>query len=281
VRSVGLLLHKGFEVRVAELPAGLDPDDFIRESGPEAYGTLLRGAPEFLEFLIHREAHTRDLRRAEEQAAAVNAVLPHIVRLGNPIIRAAWAGRLADALRIEEGLLLSELEAALRAGRPRMREKPAAGPPELRPAEARLVSLLLRSETDRRHCAAHIEWPDVEGAPIETIVRTILDLEARGERLDYPSLLEALEDVEDRERLTWIAFRDEPEDGAGVEQCLEALRHRRLGREGRAIVRDIRRAQEAGAAEGPPGDAGQDPADVDQELLRLQELARRRDQLMG
>ena len=71
-RSLDLLLERGFDVRVVDLPAGVDPDDFIRKEGAEAYGTLLREAPEYLEFLVRREAriagprsHRREDRRGQ------------------------------------------------------------------------------------------------------------------------------------------------------------------------------------------------------------------------
>jgi DNA primase len=106
VRSLDLLLEKGLDVRVVELPAGNDPDDFIKEHGAEAYGELLKDAPEYLRFLVRRELRTRNVDRIDEKIAAANAILPHVAKLGNAIERASWAGRLADALHIEDDVVL-------------------------------------------------------------------------------------------------------------------------------------------------------------------------------
>ena len=55
-RSLDMLLAKGFDVCIVDLPGGLDPDDLIRRDGAEAYGTLVEQAPEYLEFIIRRVA---------------------------------------------------------------------------------------------------------------------------------------------------------------------------------------------------------------------------------
>jgi len=143
-RSVDLLLEKGFEVRVAELPSDADPDDFIRRHGAEAYVQLVRRAPEFVQFLIDREARSRDIDRAEGKVAAVNAVLPHWRGCRARVERVTWAGRLADALHIDDDVILGELRAALKARQTRIRQPLAAATGEIRLAESRLVTLLLR-----------------------------------------------------------------------------------------------------------------------------------------
>lgn len=269
-RSLDLLLERGFEVRVVELPTGMDPDDYIRKEGAEAYGRLLRQAPGYLEFLLQREAGARDLNRVEEQVAAVNAVLPHLARLSNAIERGSWVGRLADTLRIDEGLVLQELRAALKSAQTRIRQRPKTPRPP-REAEARLVSLLLRSEDERSRWAEELDWSDLENTAVEPIVRLILQLAKEGKPVDHPAVLAALERESDQELLTRIAFRDDPESGPSVEDCLCAFRRRRLQREEREVLRQIGNNQKASGAE--------DSALEDRKLQRLQELARRRDAL--
>jgi len=271
-RSVDQLLQKGFEVRVVELPADTDPDDCIRQQGADAYAALVRQAPEYLLYLIRREAATRDLARVEEKVAAVNAVLPHIAKLNSAIERSEWASRLADLLQIEDELVLQELRQAVRSSTPGVRQRATVerGPSA---AETRLVLLLLRSEAERQRCTEQLDQADIEGWPVCTIVRTILDRDSRGERVDHPSVLEALEQDEDRELLTRIAFRDEPEDGPSVADCLETFRRKRLTREQRELLRDLGKSQEG-------DDPSVESAAVDQQLQRLQELARQRDRLM-
>lgn len=271
VRSLDLLLEKGLDVRVVELPAGSDPDDFVKDEGAEAFGKLLKEAPEYLQFLVRRELRTRDIDRVDQKIAAANAVLPHVAKLSNAIERASWAGRLADALHIEDDVVLQELRAATKVAQTGIRQRPKS-PVVLREAEARLVSLLLRSEEDRLLLADGVEWEDLAGTEVVSIIETILSLTKEGRQVDYPEVLSALKGDSDRDLLTKIAFREEPEEGPNVEDCLWACRRQRLAREGRAITREISALQ---SDKGRPADG----PDVDERLMHLQRLAEQRDTL--
>ena len=264
-RSLDLLLARGLEVRVVDLPEGMDPDDCIRTEGPEAYRGRVHTAPGYLEFLIEREARGRDLARAGEQVAVVNAVLPHVARLTSAIERSAWATRLADTLHIEDRLVLQELGVALRAGQTGVRQRAGTDEP-LREIEARLVSLMLNLVEGRHRVAHEVDPGDLRGTRVATIVETILKLEERGEVVDHQTVFNALERDEDRDLLTRIAFREEPEgDVQEVEDCLRSLRRQRLIRERKELQREL--------------EATADPTAVNTLLDRTQKLARQIDAL--
>jgi DNA primase len=270
-RSLDLLLEKGMQVRVVDLPAGTDPDDFIREQGAEAYGKLLDDAPEYLQFLLRRELRTRDVSRVEDKIAAANTILPHVAKLGSAIERASWAGRLADALHIDDEVVIQELQAATRSAQQAVRHR-AASSVVLGDAEARLVSLLLRSPEERLSLAKRIEWEDLAGTKVVPIVKTILRMTEEGKQIDYPEVFAALQGDADRDVLNRIAFREEPDEGPTVEDCMWACKRQRLGKEGRRVVREIGDMQ---SGSGRPADV----SNVDEQLLRMQKLAEQRDAL--
>jgi DNA primase len=280
-RSLDLLLEKGLEIRVVDLPGKTDPDDFIREHGAEAYGQLVRAAPEYLEFLVRRSTRGLDLSRVDQKVEAANAILPHIAKLGNAIERASWASRLADALQIEDGLVMQELRAATSAAQTRIphRTRPTREPHE---AESRLVWELLRSEAERVRLVDEIDWADLEGTRIESIVRTILQMVRQGNAVDYPAVLAGLSNEDDQALLTRIAFGEQPERGPGVDDCLWAFRRKRLARQGKTVVQRLGRVR-SGAEGGDPDAASTtaDDNDVDRYLLEVQRLARERDALLN
>jgi DNA primase len=270
-RSVGLLLGAAFQVRVVDLPGGFDPDEFIRQEGAPAFAALLGGAPEYLEYLIRRELRGREIGRTEEQLKVVEAVLPHLAKLPSAIERAGWAGRLADALGLEDALILQELRVAARSGASRIRQPVQVEPARpLRAAEARLLSLVLTTEDARREVALALE-DELVGTRIEPVVSAILDLERAGHPVDAPAVLDALEGEGERELVTQVLFRDEPVEGPGVRECLQALRLRRLARQSREEAAGIARLQTVGLE--------RHSVEIDDRLLRVQELARRRDAL--
>jgi DNA primase len=230
-KSLDLFLERGFDVRVAEIPNGKDPDDFVKDQGAAAYEAIVRQSPGYLDFLVRRELAARDLGRPEDKVAAINAILPKLARLESAVERSAWAGRLADALRIDDDLVMQELRNALRAAKPGIRHR--AGPVEpTKDVEARLVRLVLSSPEARDRARLALDPTDLTGTRVDTIVRTILELDSQGLPVEGPLVVDALENEADRELLTRIAFRDEAPGGADeVDGCLVTLRKTRLKKE--------------------------------------------------
>jgi DNA primase len=238
-KSLDLFLERGFDVRVAEVPAGKDPDDFVKEQGVAAYDAIVRQAPSYLDFLVKRELRGRDLNLPEEKVAAINAILPKLARLESAVERAAWAGRLADALRIDDDLVMQELRNALRAAKPGIRHRAGVHEPT-KDVEAWLVRLVLGSDEARERAREVLEPTDLAGTRVETIIKTILDLDEAGLPVQGPLVIDALEDEADRELLTRISFRDEAPGGAAeVDGCLVTLRKTRLKKEHRDESREL------------------------------------------
>ena len=101
------------------------------------------------------------------------------------------------------------------------------------------------------------------------VVQAILGLRKQGKQVDYPSVLDALEDEADRELLTRIAFREEPDEGPNVEDCLWTFKRQRLAREERKARRAIGELQQT--------EGQNSTAELDRRLMQMQQLARQRD----
>ena len=66
------LVPEGLAVRVVELPAGDDPDTFLKAYGEEAFRKLLSNAKEFFHFKLERAKATGVFDSPAERAAALN-----------------------------------------------------------------------------------------------------------------------------------------------------------------------------------------------------------------
>ena len=271
-RSLDMLLQQGFEVHVVELPGGADPDDTIRADGAAEYGRLVREAPEYLEFLVRRQIAEHGIADTRAKVTVVNAVLPHVAKLTNAIERTSWASRLADALQIEDDLVLQELRTALKTAKTEVRQSPKVSGEKLRDAEVRLVHLMLRSEDGRRRLAESIDETDLEATNIAPIVASILDLTRQEKRVNASAVFERLSE-KDTQLLTRILFRDEPEEGPTIEDCLNTFQRERIAREERLALRELGR-------ESKNEDVSSDSEELDRQLMRVQQLARQRDALL-
>ena len=68
-KSLDVLLEEGLKVHVVELPAGDDPDTFLKADGGDAYRARLDEAPPAMEWLIRRAALENDTETPGGQGA--------------------------------------------------------------------------------------------------------------------------------------------------------------------------------------------------------------------
>ena len=74
-RSSEMLVTEGFQVNVAMLPAGDDPDNYIRRHGAPAYQEQLRNSRQYLEYLLDRSAADEDLSTDEGRRSFLGKML--------------------------------------------------------------------------------------------------------------------------------------------------------------------------------------------------------------
>ncbi len=96
------------DVRVVGLPEGKDPDEVVRES-PDLWRTAISTAKPIVDHLIDEHARAHDLRTPGGQARFVDAVLPVIRHLANPVLRDAYLARVRQVSGVEERTLLEAL----------------------------------------------------------------------------------------------------------------------------------------------------------------------------
>ena len=80
-RSCELLVSEGFEVNVAVLPPGEDPDSVVQKRGRDAYLDLLKQSRPYLEYLLDRGASAHDLASDEGRRQFLTAMLAVAARI--------------------------------------------------------------------------------------------------------------------------------------------------------------------------------------------------------
>jgi DNA primase len=242
-RSLGLLLEEGFEINVLTLPAGLDPDSFIRRHGADAYRERLAAAPAYLDYLTDRAAAQHDLNTPEGKVRAVNAVLPYLIRVGNPLLRDEMGSRLAERLRVDERLLRGEVKRAVRGGDSKIQLRPEAVALETTVAEKELLQAFLQNpELAAEFLEAVVESGDCQGLPAEAIFKAFLSDYKQWGSIDPLRFEDSLR-PEERRRLFAIQFsRDQPADRTRVLSCRRGLKRWQMERQRSELQAAIERA---------------------------------------
>jgi DNA primase len=119
-RSIHLLLDESMRVRVVELEGGLDPDEYCKEHGAEAYRERVDNSKSYFYWLADRARGKFNMREPQGRVDAFQSLLPAIQGLSNQLERGVVATDLAGYLGIESGLVLDHFRkmAADRVQRP-------------------------------------------------------------------------------------------------------------------------------------------------------------------
>jgi DNA primase len=96
------------EVRVVRMPAGKDPDEVLRDT-PDRWREEVRTAQPIVEYLVDTYAKAYDLKTPGGKARFVDALMPTIRAVPNPVMRDAYLQLVHRVSGVEERVLLEVL----------------------------------------------------------------------------------------------------------------------------------------------------------------------------
>jgi DNA primase len=245
-RSINLLLDESMRVRIVELEGGLDPDEYCKERGAEAYRAKLDKAQTYFYWLADRARTKFDPRTAEGRVAAFQFLLPAIQRLPDKIERVAVANDVAGYLGVEAGLVLENFR---KSAMDRRDKKVAPVREPLRADEKILLNLLVSDAEARQELIPELEQlPALEQFATRRIFEALFALQAGG-TVSYEDLHARLEEG-DQELLASAVLKDETDGSVaslslGVE-CLRSLQRSSLKTRVAALKARVKEAERSG-----------------------------------
>jgi DNA primase len=247
-RSCELLVAEGFEVNVAVLPQGADPDGFIRKYGKEAYAEQLRTSRRYLEYLLDRAAEGQNFEIDENRRDFLVRMLSVAARIPDPAARDQFADRLAHKARIAEEVVRTEIRKAAVARRTDLTSRELPGFGQLKQAEKGLIWALFHATDDAARALAELDEGDLDGLMARSVfelARTLQPGSAGIAGASLPSgLLRRLSTI-DTQLVTSIAAS--PIAPAPAADCVRTLKRLRYERERATVQREIDRLQKLGA----------------------------------
>jgi DNA primase len=259
-RSIKLLLDESMHVRIMELGEDLDPDEYCKKHGAEAYLGRVKAAKTYFYWLADRARARYPEKTSEARVAMFQFLLPSIQGLPDKLERAAVANDVASYLGIERGLVLENF----RKMAVERQETQIRRVREPLPNTDRILLGLILTNAD---AAAQIlpqlrELPAVKTSVARRIYEALFALAANGAPVNFAQLHGRLED-EGRELISETLFREgvAPTLADGL-ACLEAMRHTDLAAERDRLKGAIREAERRG--------------DMQEALRLMQELSKLR-----
>ncbi len=246
-RSSDLLVTEGFDVNVAMLDSGEDPDTFIRTRGAEQYRERLRTSRPYLEYLVDQAASGLDFGQDEQRRTFLNRMLAVAARIPDAAARDQFADRLAHRARITEEVVRAEIRKAAVHRRTSVPAREAAGGPPLKPAERALIWGLFHRTGETMAALKALEPDDFEGLAGRDILEVASSLQDRPAEAVPSELLRRLSTMS-AQLVTGIAGQSAA-PVTGLDACARSLKRLRWERERTAIQREIDRLQGLGSTQ--------------------------------
>jgi DNA primase len=182
LRAQRVAAGRRMRLRVAAMPAGVDPAEMMaEEGGAERFRELVEAAVELTDFQVSLVLAGTDVSSPAARDRALEEVAPVLAGLGESASRDELVRRVAERLDLEPAMVMGRVVAATPAsGGPEAAPQRAAGRTEAAPAPRRTAELTSRERRERALLAMCIALPD-EGSEYLTRL-TDAHLSASGAR---------------------------------------------------------------------------------------------------
>ena len=237
LRSLDLLIEEGLHIQVARLPEGYDPDGYLRRFGQDKFQELIRQAEDIfdykLEILRAKYSHLTVPNKAE----IAQEMLSTISKFTNMVLRSAYIKKLAEALKVDESSLWSELKkvkglsAAVR--QPNLRQPRPDPVLNSYPTERLLVKLMLEETELIAHLREKINPADFQDRCLAQIVSRIFELFCEGKKVDAKYLVHQFADPKTAKIICELMTSDYPASADRTKISHDCLR--RMKEDGRKL----------------------------------------------
>lgn len=259
LRGLEVFLEGGMNVKIARVPTGYDPDDFILKHGAEAFQKILDEARDFFDYKL--EILMARFNRLDSLGLMkiTSDFLETFSKIQNPILTDRYLRKLAASLGVDENSLRAELLKLKKK-----HEKPSSGKTEVSqtapkinagkivkwPAsdEIMLVSLGIEETALRRKLLMACEEDDFEDAQCREILRLLMAWEAEKQASSWPKVLSRIQDPSFKQKLTAVSTLewDSSQKEKAFEDCLNHLKSRKLDKKLEELRRSIAKAERDG-----------------------------------
>ncbi|NPV70455.1 MAG: DNA primase [Firmicutes bacterium] len=211
LRSLELLKGAGCRVRVAQVPEGKDPDEFVRAAGGEKFLQVVDAALPVVDYIFRKAVEEHGAADPVAKGAVVEKIAPFLWSISNEVEQAAYVSRISEELRVSSESVWAVVRKRARTSQEEVvRHKNALGlhtidgkksvenlvqdgsTPAVQKAEENLVRMMLAGIPDDR--LRQISQECFTGSRFGRLARHALALIAEGGAVDLGLLINRLDD---------------------------------------------------------------------------------------
>lgn len=110
IKSIEILKDEGFDILIAELPEGCDPDEILRQRGNDALQKIIESSVPTTDYLIKNEMRKYNLSKADEKGKFARASLEIISKLGSRSEEEPYLEKVRDLTNVPIDVLRRDIE---------------------------------------------------------------------------------------------------------------------------------------------------------------------------
>lgn len=110
LRAFEVAKGTGLHIRVASLPDGKDPDDYLRTHGREAFREVMDASLPMMDYVFQEAIKRYDSSRLEGKAAIVGELLPVLGEIDNAVVVDGYIRKFAQTLQLDEQAIRIEFQ---------------------------------------------------------------------------------------------------------------------------------------------------------------------------
>lgn len=114
-RAIAIARETGLKLRIATLPDGKDPDEYIKQHGANAWEDVIAMAQNVLDYRLDEIIAAHDATSTDGKNMIVQEFVPEIMQTDNAITIDSYLRRLATRLRMNENIVRSEAQKIAKA----------------------------------------------------------------------------------------------------------------------------------------------------------------------
>ncbi|RQD75463.1 MAG: DNA primase, partial [Candidatus Syntrophonatronum acetioxidans] len=251
-RGLDTLSSAGCRVKVAQLPPGQDPDDFVRKKGINTFHEeIVKKALPLIDYKLKKigqELGESYINTYEGKISYIQKILPILAGINNSVEFDLYLQKVSSETGIDPGALKAEIKKYKKRSNKKggnyvseiekkvySREKPP-------PAERELLMVLLKCQDSPGEIKERLDTKDFTFTPYRKIVEVVYNLFEQGKEYTPSSLLNSFDDPDIKNTIVNITMGEEPDlenRKRIVEDCITKIKRHQLVLQRKEIEKKI------------------------------------------
>lgn len=204
MRGADIFLDEGLEVKIVTLPAGHDPDSYMRERGLEYFKQAMAHAKPVIQYKIQALATKLDFSSTQGKSQAIHALLESIARMKDSIKQNLALKEVAEHFRLDERALMEQLLRIRKEGQSRPYQDANVAAKREAPtqkqkskydlAEEDLLRLILEDVEWLAFLMKHLALDEISDLEIRAIFSTISELAHANPKITRQMIISSITD---------------------------------------------------------------------------------------